>query len=249
MPDQPPTRRERQRAQTAAEILQAARRLLAADGPAALTLRATAREVGMTAPGVCRYFPDHRALVQAVVGDLYLDLAADLEAARDADPGAPTAERFAAAARALRRWALRHRAEFGLLFGKPLADAGTTPADPAHDPAWRFGQVFLGLMTDLWRAGAVPAQEPPQPEPAWWSQLDDLREHLADPVPQPVLHLFVQVWARLYGLVALEAFGQLEFALADPEPFFEENLAQVLGLFRERQDARSAGPRSVGAGR
>ncbi|MGW2375998.1 TetR/AcrR family transcriptional regulator [Kitasatospora sp. NPDC001683] len=229
MPDQPLTRRERQREQTTAEILTAARHLLAADGPAALTLRATAREVGMTAPGVCRYFPDHRALVQAVVADLYRDLAADLEAARDARPEAPTAERLAAAARALRRWALTNRSEFTLLFGKPDADAGTAPTDPAHEASWRFGQVFLGLMTQLWREGSVPTPRTPEPAPTWWSQFDDLREHLTEDVPLPVIHRFVQAWTRIYGLVALETFGHLDFTLADPEPFFEQALVDVLG--------------------
>ncbi|MFC5667786.1 TetR/AcrR family transcriptional regulator [Kitasatospora misakiensis] len=228
MPDQPLTRRERQREQTAAEILTAARHLLAVDGPAALTLRATAREVGMTAPGVCRYFPDHRALVQAVVAGLYRDLAAELEAARDARPDAPTADRLADAARALRRWALAHRSEFTLLFGKPVPDAGTAPEDPAHDAGWRFGQVFLGLMTQLWREGAIQPQATPDLAPAWWSQYDDLREHLTQDVPLPVLHQFVQAWTRIYGLVALEVFGHLDFTLADPEPFFQQTLSDVL---------------------
>ncbi|MQS17062.1 TetR/AcrR family transcriptional regulator [Streptomyces kaniharaensis] len=228
MPDQPLTRRERQREQTTAEILTAARHLLAADGPAALTLRATAREVGMTAPGVCRYFPDHRALVQAVVADLYRDLAADLEAARDAHADAPTADRLAAAARALRRWSLAHRSEFTLLFGKPIADAGTAPEDPAHDAGWRFGQVFLGLMTQLWREGTVPPPAADESVPAWWTQYDDLREHLTDDIPLPVLNRFVQAWTRIYGLVALEVFGHLDFTLADPEPFFEQALSDVL---------------------
>ncbi|MGA5818434.1 TetR/AcrR family transcriptional regulator [Kitasatospora sp. NPDC094028] len=230
MPDQPPSRRELRREQTVAEILRAARHLLAEDGPTALTLRATARAVGMTAPGLCRYFPDHRALVQAVVADLYRDLAAGLEAARDARPDAPTAERFAAAARALRRWALGHRSEFTLLFGKPVPDAGTAPEDPAHEAGWQFGQVFLGLLEQLWRDGAIPAEPAVRPVPAWWSQFDDLREHLTEDLPLPVLHRFVQVWSRLYGLIALEVFGHLDFAMADPEPLFEENLGQLVDL-------------------
>ncbi|UKY48564.1 TetR/AcrR family transcriptional regulator [Streptomyces inhibens] len=231
MADKPPTRRAQQRKQTEADILRTARRLLAEAGPTALTLRAIARELNMTAPGIYRYFPDHYALVQAVIADLYLDLASTLEAARDERPEAATAQRLAAAARQLRRWALSHRREFSLLFGKPIADSGTAPDDPSHDASWRFGQVFLVLMTQLWREGTIPLPAGGLAEPAWLEQLEELREHLTEDVPLPVLHVFVQAWVRLYGVVSMEVFGHLDFALADPEPLFEQTLHEVLAMF------------------
>src|SRR2546430_9498747 len=53
---QPPSRRDRLRAATIDEIIQTARQLLVKDGPEAVSLRAIAREMGMTAPGLYRYF-------------------------------------------------------------------------------------------------------------------------------------------------------------------------------------------------
>jgi AcrR family transcriptional regulator len=47
-----PTRRERVRATTMEEITSTARRLLVEQGPEAASLRAIAREMGMTAPGL-----------------------------------------------------------------------------------------------------------------------------------------------------------------------------------------------------
>ncbi|BDM74738.1 TetR family transcriptional regulator (plasmid) [Streptomyces nigrescens] len=199
-------------------------------GPGALTLRATARELGMAAPSLYRYYPDHRALVQAVVADLYLDLARALEAARDRDPGAPTGQKLAAAARELRTWVLGHRREFSLLFGKPVADAGTAPQDPSHEASWRFGGVFLGLMTQLWKEDVIPPPAGGRGETAWLEQLEELREHLTEDVPLPVLRVFIEAWVRLYGIVSMEAFGHLDFALADPEPLFEQTLYEVLAL-------------------
>ncbi|MEU6239150.1 WHG domain-containing protein [Kitasatospora sp. NPDC047058] len=76
-----------------------------------------------------------------------------------------TAAEILAAARALRRWALTNRSEFTLPFGKPVADAGTAPTDPAHEASWRFGQVFLGLMARLWAEGSVSSQLTPEPAP------------------------------------------------------------------------------------
>jgi AcrR family transcriptional regulator len=46
-----PTRRDRLRAATTEEIIQTARQLLVASGPEAVSLRAIAREMGMTPPG------------------------------------------------------------------------------------------------------------------------------------------------------------------------------------------------------
>jgi len=50
-----PPRRERLRTATVAEIKDGARRLLVTGGPQAISLRAIARDMGMTAPAIYRY--------------------------------------------------------------------------------------------------------------------------------------------------------------------------------------------------
>ena len=49
------------RAATTKEIIQTARQLLVAEGSAAISLRAIAREMGMTAPAIYRYFDSHES--------------------------------------------------------------------------------------------------------------------------------------------------------------------------------------------
>ena len=39
------------------------------------------------------------------------------------------------------------------------------------------------------------------------------------------MHVFLSCWIRLYGLVCMEVFGHLRFALDDAEPVFEAELA------------------------
>jgi AcrR family transcriptional regulator len=63
-PAQPPSRRDRLRAATTEEIIQTARRLLITSGPDAVPLRAFAREMGLTAPGLYRYFDSHEDLLR-----------------------------------------------------------------------------------------------------------------------------------------------------------------------------------------
>ena len=50
-------RRERLRRRTTDEIIGAARLLLEKDGPSAISVRAIARQVGVTAPAIYRYLP------------------------------------------------------------------------------------------------------------------------------------------------------------------------------------------------
>lgn len=222
--------RERQRTEMKSEILRCARRLLVEDGPGAVTLRAIARDMGMTAPGLYRYYADHRELIQALTAFLYDELTADLERACDQSRGASPADSFATTARALRAWALAHRAEFALIFSKPISDADCAPGDPCHAASWRFGGVFVGLMMDLWRTGTIRPPEPGTLDPAWLSQLEELREHVGTEPPLDILYLFVLAWSRLYGQVSMEVFGHLAFALADPEPLFEHTLSDILHL-------------------
>src|SRR4051795_3818353 len=152
----PGTRRDRLRADTVREIKDTARRVLVEQGGDGFALRAIAREMGMTAPALYRYFDSRENLVEHVVADLYDELCAHLESARDdADPATPPVQ-LLACSRAFRRWAITHHQEFGLLFGS--AGDGVVPshdqlhADPdsaAYAAARRFGAIFATLMAQV----------------------------------------------------------------------------------------------------
>lgn len=227
---QPGTRRERLRAATAAEIKVVARRHLVAGGPGAVSLRAIARDMGMTAPGLYRYFPSLDELVSALVADLYDELAAHLDRARDAITEDRAGERALAVCRAFRTWSVTHPAEFGLLFGAPPL-GGTTERDPRAIAGQRFGGLFSTLFADLWLRYRFPT--PGQVEPDLAAQLDTWRRDTGTDVPTGAVRVLLGAWVRVYGLVALEVFGHLAFVLDDGEPLFEETLrefAETLGL-------------------
>ena len=46
------------------------------------------------------------------------------------------------------------------------------------------------------------------------------------------MQVFLSCWIRLYGMVCMEVFGHLRFALDDAEPMFEAELraCEVLGV-------------------
>ena len=113
-----PTRRERLHAATAAEIRDVARTLLTREGPAAVSLRAIAREMGMSAPALYRYYSSHEELVAALVADYAGELRSVLGTACDAVPEEDLPGRVRAVALGLRAWATASPAAFGLLFGR-----------------------------------------------------------------------------------------------------------------------------------
>jgi AcrR family transcriptional regulator len=223
-----PSRRERLRAATVDEIKQAARKLLVTEGPAAVSLRAIARDMGMTAAALYRYFPSLEALFGGLCTDYFDEVRQHLEAVRDAmDPSDPAAQLYEVC-REFRRWSVGHPAEFALMFGSPLPGMEQAASgDPKHAAGVRFANVFGQLFAAVWqsRGFAVPAEEEIPAELR--AQLEEYLAQTGVPIPIGAAQLFLSCWIRLYGLVALEVFGHLHFALSDAEPMFETELASL----------------------
>jgi AcrR family transcriptional regulator len=101
-------RRERLRREMIDEIIGTARLLLEKNGPSAISMRAIARQVGVTAPAIYRYYPSLDALMSALSESVISELCAAVESARD-QPGGM--------ARQFRGWALDHPASFRFALG------------------------------------------------------------------------------------------------------------------------------------
>ena len=52
------------------------------------------------------------------------------------------------------------------------------------------------------------------------------------------MQVFLSCWIRLYGMVCMEVFGHLQFALHDAEPMFEAELRDLAGCSAWRTDYR-----------
>jgi len=314
------SRRDRVRAATVTEIKDTARRILVAEGPDGLSLRAIAREMGMTAPALYRYFPSREDLIGALIADLYDELTAAISTAAGAagdaagriagaatrgaagnpargtagdaagriagaatrgaagNPARGTAGDAAgriagaatrgaagnlargtargvgggaaagetaggdpragitAASRAFRAWALAHPREFGLLFGSPIPGIDAHSDDsPAGLASERFGQVFGDLVARIYLASPFPVPAEDEMDPELRRQLRDWCSALPVELPVGAGQVFLSCWIRLYGMVALEVFGHVQFALPDAEPLFEaelRDLAVKLGFGR-----------------
>jgi len=246
----PPSRRDRLRAATIEEIMATARRLLVQSGPEAVSLRAIAREMGMTAPGLYRYYSSHEELVRHVIAGIFTELGEDIyqaihAAAPSACPdGPPPADadnlvtvkltlKMVAACREFRRWALNHKPEFGLLFGVPLPGIDDGRYDIADECALAFAGTFFTLFLELWQAVPFPVPAAGEIDPGLLGQLTRYRDRLGTDVPVGAVLTFLRCWTLLYGAVAMEVFGHMSFALEDAAPMFEitlSDLASLVGL-------------------
>ncbi len=238
------TRRDRLRAATMEEITATARRLLVEQGPEAASLRAIAREMGMTAPGLYRYYSSREELLRHVIAQMFRELARDIQrAVEEAAPWHTQADaaqgqlqmtlKLVAACREFRRWALGHKDEFALLFGVPLPGLDDGRFDIAEECALEFAGTFYALFVELWQKIRFPVPAPSQIDPGLRAQLARFRGTLRTDAPDGAILVFLRCWMLLYGAVSMEVFGHLHFALDDPAPMFEltlGDLARLVGL-------------------
>ncbi|MBC9727659.1 TetR/AcrR family transcriptional regulator [Streptomyces sp. TRM68367] len=214
--------RARARIEVTAAIKDAARRQLAEEGAAKLSLRAVARELGMASSALYRYFPSRDDLLTALIIDAYNSLGEAAEAAHDNVSEAGPLRRWTTVCEAVRGWALAHPHEYALIYGSPVpgyrAPEATVPA------AARVGHLLFGIARDAYQGlGVAKTPLPVELRP----EAERMAADLAPDLPPEVVAALVAAWAQLYGLVGFELFGQFNRVVADRETFFRHAVAQL----------------------
>jgi len=219
------TARERVRAELVREITEIARRQLATEGAAGLSLRAVAREMGMVSSAIYRYFPSRDDLLTTLIIDGYNAVGAAVEKAGAACPPEDYAARWLAACRAVRDWALAHPHEYALVYGSPVP--GYEAPEQTIEPASRSAAVFGKIIGDAYRAGATAGPPGPVvPVPASFTpDAARLRDAILEGVPDHIAAAALIAWSGLFGLVSFELFGQFENVVTDRAAFFDHAAA------------------------
>lgn len=214
--------RARVRSEMHQEIKEAARRRLAAEG-ANLSLRAVARDMGIVASALYRYFPSRDALLTALIIDAYEGLGTAATEAEAAVPRDDLRGRWLAVCRAVRSWALAHPAEYGLLYGDPVPGYAAPPETVA--PA---STVILLLAAIAGEAPETPAG-PPLPGPVR-ADLRRLVEAQAAALPEERLDRALLAWTHLFGQVGFEVFHRLDDMIQARAEYFEHHMTLLAGL-------------------
>lgn len=243
-------RRERLRRATVGDIKKAALTHLRAHGAADLSLRAVARDAGISAPGLYRYFDGRDELLTALIADGYNNLADHLAVAVGMDPsvlsgvdrraprsdfgassGSDVADRLRAACRAYRSWAVAHPNEFGLIYGDPIPGYSAPLEGATVQANRRVGLLLGGLVIEAWQQDRLQVPRSFQ-APALAEKLAPLKDDMGVDVPPEVLGAMLALWGRLHGMVSIEAFGHLAWLFADDaSSLFEAELEALLEQF------------------
>lgn len=154
---------------TETAILEAARDLLAEGGLRALSMRAVAARVGVSATAIYNYFENKQALVRRVIAlgferfDRYLQ-----EAAADRRPG--SAERLSALGEAYVRFALENREYFRVLF----ATHGELPVEIEELPEGGGYTLFRDSVIAAMESGAIRRADPDEVVLYLWTHVHGL---------------------------------------------------------------------------
>ena len=226
------TRRERIRETTFEEIKSVAWKQIAEEGVPALSLRAIAREMGMTAPGLYRYYPSRDDLVTALIIEAFNSFSQHLETARDARPTDDHSGRYRAVCEAYFRWAVAFPSLYTLIFGSPVP--GYQMGEAAYPSAQRGFLVLQAVIGEALAAGKIhtPADVRPLSQELLARYMT--LQKLGMPYDPIATHLALATWSTLHGITSLYLYGYVGRFLAEQVEGFVlqeiEQLVTLLGL-------------------
>ncbi|QKG24520.1 TetR/AcrR family transcriptional regulator [Actinomadura verrucosospora] len=147
-------------------LLDAASRLLAAEGPGALALRRIAAEVGCSTTVLYRMFEGKAALIEALYVEAFDRFRRRLESVRkQSDPLAYLAD----LGRAYREHALAERNYYRLMFGEPIP--GFQPSDEALVRAAATFTILEDAIKDCADAGLLSGGSPRHVAASLWAAI------------------------------------------------------------------------------
>ncbi|WP_326668318.1 TetR/AcrR family transcriptional regulator [Streptomyces sp. NBC_01257] len=247
--------RERARIEVTAAIKDEARKQLAAEGAAKLSLRAVARELGMVSSALYRYFPSRDELLTALIVDAYDSVGEAAEHAhrtaaaegdgRAAAPRPPTASARTAPPTAsartappappavhLNRWVAVACAvrDWALAHPHEYALIYGSPVPGYTAPQATVGpasRVGLTLIAIVVEAHEAQGIALPPLAGELRPEAERLAADLAPGLPPAAAARLVAAWSQLFGLVSFEIFGQFNRVVEDREVFFRQAAAEL----------------------
>jgi AcrR family transcriptional regulator len=225
-----PGRREIVREATLQEIKRVAQKMMEEQGAGALSLRAIAAEMGMSAPALYNYYESRDDLLTTLIVDAYSSLGDTMRAACFAGPAEEYARRFIAGMVAYRDWALQNTVMFELIYGTPIPGY-KAPQEITTPVAARALEPLVLVLAEAWRAGKVRVPEIYQDLPPTLKQyMQQWGEQLGGNISLPLLAYTIIGWGQIQGLVSLEIYRHTQDVVGDPGELYNLQIKAYLSL-------------------
>ncbi|GAA4759155.1 TetR/AcrR family transcriptional regulator [Nocardioides endophyticus] len=219
--------RAENRAEQTRAILERARAQLAEVGPAALSVRQIARDVGLVSSAVYRYFPSRDELLTALIVESYDELG---DAVEQADAGvrrrSDLDKRFLAVCAAIRDWARANPHEYALLYGSPVP--GYVAPQTTTTSASRITGAFLRLAQESETAGDVLGAPTGAVPPKGHQALGGVHLALETTVADDRIVRWLMAWTTVFGHVSMELFGHMHRGILDYDTHFQQVTGQLV---------------------
>jgi AcrR family transcriptional regulator len=199
-------RREQLRATLEQAIRDAALAELRRSGPSDLSLREVARGANISPGGLYRYVDGRDGLLELLIADGFGHFGHAIGEAIDA-AGPDFLDRAKALARTYRQWAKDHPEQFALILGTPVVGFRAEPGGVTDQAVHRFGMPMLALLVRAHADGQLAPLDPA----GGTIDLNAFGPGLGV-VPAGLVDIAMRSWARIHGVVVLEAFGHLAWA-------------------------------------
>jgi AcrR family transcriptional regulator len=209
-----------------AEIKQTALLLMHKTGTTDLRFSDIARDMGMTAPALYRYYADSEALLTDLIVDAYDELGSVVASARESCSPDDLWGRLLAVAQAYRQWARDEPQRFALILGMPVPGYCTSDDGPATEAAIRaMGQLQVHFVdaarqgtlkepmtSEVGEALVAVLRDKHGPELVLPNVPDLAQDNTTDVglTPQHFQGMLL-MWAALHGFTSLEAYGHLDW--------------------------------------
>ena len=215
-------------------IKQTAWDLISQEGASALSLRAIARSLDITAPAIYNYFKRRDDLVTALILDAFRSFGDAQRVAATASPLLPPnpetlAIRLIALGNAFRGWALQHPQRYQLIFGTPIPGY-EAPADITVPAAgWALVPMIETLQAAR-EAGLLRMYEFAPMSPDMQTMFTNWKNFVGQ-VDLEVLYIALVIWTRVHGFVSLEIGNQLPSFLTDLDSIYQRELVALARQF------------------
>ena len=206
-------------------IRETAWKQIAEYGAAAMSLRAIARELNITAPAIYNYFPSRDDLVTALIVDAYNSLADAQETSLKDLAADKYPARLSGLGIAYREWAVTYPQRYQLIFGTPLPNY-QAPEDMTRPAAARALIPLTKAIQDISNAGNLRTERLAKMTPKLRSMLA-VWQKLEGGSDLEVLYLALVIWSRVHGLVMLEIGNHMSF-FDDPAEIFRSEINNLL---------------------